>query len=147
LSVFTVHIPPLRDRRDDIPMLAEHFRQELNERMKRSVIGFSPAALELLSAHELPGNVRELQNEVERAFMLADDETVITPDLLSAKFNARASTSAADNGSLRAATDAVEIRVIREALERHQGNQTQTARALGLSRRGLIAKMQRHGLR
>jgi transcriptional regulator with PAS, ATPase and Fis domain len=92
--------------------------------------------------------VRELQNEVERAFRLAEDGGDITPDLLSAKISARAVASPNDGGgTLRAAVENLEREMIRAALERTGGNQTQAAQELGLSRRGLIDKALRYGLK
>jgi Nif-specific regulatory protein len=147
LSVFTIHSPPLRERREDIPLLAEHFLRELGRRDEKSVKGFTPEALALLSSHDYPGNVRELQNEVERAFRMGDDDGYVTPDALSPKFVASQVVPAPGNGSLRAATGSLEREMIRAALERSGGNQTQAAQELGISRRGLIDKALRYGLK
>jgi two-component system response regulator HupR/HoxA len=91
--------------------------------------------------------VRELQNEVQRAFMLADGESFIAADLLSEKIRATAPVAIASNGTLRSEVERLEVQMIRDALERCGGNQTHAAAELGLSRRGLISKLQRYGLR
>ena len=101
----------------------------------------------MLAAHDYPGNVRELQNEVERAFMLADGESLIAADLLSEQLRDAAPVTFSTNGALRAAVERLEIQMIREALARCDGNQTRAAADLGLSRRGLISKLQRYRLR
>ncbi len=148
LSVFTLHSPPLRERRDDVPLLADHFLAGLNRRYARAVAGLAPEALAALIAYDFPGNVRELQNEVERAFHLAKDGDPILPDQLSAKLSANGrEPSGSTNGSLRSAVERLERDMLRSALERNGGNQTRAAAELGLSRRGLIDKVQRYGLR
>ena len=147
LSVFTIGTPPLRERREDVPLLVEHVLGRLNERTGRGVLGFSAEALTRLAAHEFPGNVRELENEVERAFALADGNTYVTPDLLSEKFGGPAVVSADGDGSLRGAMERHEAQVIRDALARNGGNQTRTAADLGISRRALIDKLQKYALR
>jgi two-component system response regulator HupR/HoxA len=147
LSVFTVRTPPLRDRREDIPQLAQHFLDRLS-RTGRPTRAFTAEALALLAAYDFPGNVRELENEVERAYTLADTDAYITPDLLSDKFAALTpSASAAGESSLRAAVERVEAQLIRDALDRNGGNQTRSAIELGLSRRALIDKLQKYRLR
>jgi len=148
LNVFTIRLPPLRERRDDIPLLAEHFLERLARVARKPVRGFTAAALAALAAHDYPGNIRELENEVERAFALADADTYITPDLLSARF-AEGMVSPSDGGSggpLRAAVERFEAQLVRDALQRNGGNQTRTADDLGLSRRALIDKLQKYGL-
>jgi len=147
LCVFTLRTPPLRERREDVAMLAEHFAERLAARAGRNVPGFSAEALALLAAHDWPGNVRELQNEVERAFVLARAEEYITPDLLSDAVTRAAPPPTEDLGSLPAAVTRLETQLIRDTLARHAGNITHTATALGISRRGLLDKMQRYGLR
>jgi two-component system response regulator HydG len=145
LSVFTITAPPLRERCEDIPVLAQHFLERLRERGKQ-VEGFTADSMGLLSQYDFPGNVRELENEVERAFALADPGTYITADLLSDKFAAVLAPTAGTSDSLRMRVDRCEPQLIRAALQRNQGNQTRTATDLGLSRRALIDKIQKYGL-
>ncbi len=147
LSVFTVQAPPLRERREDIPLLAEHFLAELARRDGKPVEGFTAEALALLCGHDYPGNVRELQNEVERAYRMADEGSPVTADALSAKFAGMTAVATGQNGTLRAAVESLERDMLRAALERSGGNQTRAAEDLGLSRRGLIDKIQRYGLK
>jgi two-component system response regulator HupR/HoxA len=147
LSVFTVQAPPLRERREDIPLLAEHFLAELARRDGKPVEGFTAEALALLCGHDYPGNVRELQNEVERAYRMADEGGPVTADALSAKFAGMTAVATGQNGTLRAAVESLERDMLRAALDRNGGNQTRAAADLGLSRRGLIDKIQRYGLK
>jgi Nif-specific regulatory protein len=151
LSVFTIPTPPLRARRDDVPALVEHFLERRCGRTGKRVLGVTPEALARLQAYDYPGNVRELENEVERAFTMADPDGYITPDELSEKFQLPSGAAAVDEPgatppTLRAALERVEAQLIREALARNGGNQTHTAIELGLSRRGLIDKLQKYGI-
>jgi two-component system response regulator HupR/HoxA len=148
LSVFTVRTPALRERQEDIPLLAEHFLERKNRSTGKNVQGFTADALAVLSAYQFPGNIRELQNEVERAFVLADANDFITPDLLSEKFvGLPTGRSALTGDTLRASMERFEAQLVRQALDRNSGNQTRTAVELGLSRRGLIDKLQKYGIR
>ncbi len=146
LSVFTVSPPPLRQRPEDIPVLAQHFVEKFARRHSKAVLGLTPDAIGMLLAYPFPGNIRELENEIERAFTLADNEMPITPDLLSARFNQPTAEPPAPATSLRGAVESFEADYIREALARHAGVQTRAASELGLSRRGLFDKLQKYGL-
>ncbi len=151
LSVFTISPPPLRERREDVPLLVEHFLERLSARHGKRVLGVTPDALARLQAYDFPGNVRELQNELERAVTLADPDGYLTADLLSDKFApVPGAADTADGGAaptaLRAAVERFEAQFIADALARHGGNQSRTAVHLGLSRRGLIDKLQRYGI-
>jgi transcriptional regulator with PAS, ATPase and Fis domain len=101
----------------------------------------------MLSGYDYPGNVRELEGEIERAFALADDEGYITPDLLSAKFGATDLEPPTNGSALRASMERFETQLIQEALSRNGGNQTRTAGELGVSRRALIDKLQKYRIR
>jgi two-component system, NtrC family, response regulator HupR/HoxA len=148
LNVIAISVPPLRDRREDIPLLVDHFIARLNGSKGRRVLGVTAEVLALLSAHRFEGNVRELENILERAFALADPGVHITPDLLPEHLARGArSEEAAGGGMLRAAVERFEQQLIREVLVENNGNQTQAAAALGLSRRSLIDKLQKYGLR
>ncbi len=147
LSVFAVTLPPLRERVEDICLLAEHFVAALNAPGGKQVLGCSPAALAALSTGQFPGNVRQLQNEIERAFVLADDGGFITPDLLSPQFLQDPATAPQSDGKLRGQIEDFERELIREALARNGGNQTRTAVALDVSRRTLIDKLNKYGIR
>jgi len=146
LSVVTIAVPPLRERREDIPFLVEALLARHAARRGRRIAGFTPAALAALTAYDFPGNVRELENEIERAVTLADDDGYVTPDLLSPKFGAVAP-GEEPPGSLREVVERYEAQLVREALARNDGNQTRTAIELGLSRRAFIDKLTKYGVR
>jgi DNA-binding NtrC family response regulator len=140
LNTVEIHLPPLRDRRDDIPLLAGHFLKQFAARYRRPVTGFSPDGMRALLAYSWPGNVRELAHAVERATLLAEGSAVSAADL-----SFRAVTDAApklDEMSL----EEVERALITKALARHEGNVSLAAQALGLSRSALYRRLQRHGL-
>jgi transcriptional regulator with PAS, ATPase and Fis domain len=149
LNVIMVVVPPLRERREDIPLLVEHFLERLRQSKGRSVRGFSAEALALLGRHPFEGNIRELENIVERAFALADDDVYVTPDLLpeSVLGGRKVEEATETDGTLRASVERFEQDLIREALTEHGGNQTRAADALGVSRGSLIDKLQKYGLR
>ena len=151
LSVIRIHVPPLRDRREEIPHLSTFFLREASERLGKPDVRLSPETLDLFDAFSWPGNVRQLRNEVQRAVAMAAPGGVITPDLLSTVFAGGGDTSAssprrARNVTLAAAVERLERDLIEGTLQRSAGNVSQTARALGLTRRGLYLKMDRLGI-
>jgi len=153
LSVIRIHVPPLRDRREEIPHLSTFFLREASERMGKPGVRLNAETLDLFDAFQWPGNVRQLRNEVQRAVAMAMPGGVITPDLLSPVF-----TAALERGSetgpripgrrttLSVAVETLERDLIEGALVRSSGNISETARLLGLTRRGLYLKMQRLGV-
>jgi Nif-specific regulatory protein len=145
LSVFPLVIPPLRERRDDIPVLARHLTRRLAAQLKKRVEGPTPEALALLSRHDFPGNVRELANEIERAILLADPGAPLSEDLLSDTIQ-RLANQDGDAGLLQQRTDDFEREQIRLALERSGGVKTRAADELGITYRGLLKKMKRLGM-
>ncbi|MBI3303853.1 MAG: sigma-54-dependent Fis family transcriptional regulator, partial [Deltaproteobacteria bacterium] len=149
LSVFPIRIPPLRERLDDIPLLALHFLEKHCQKLNKQVAGFSQEAMELLCGYDFAGNVRELENLVERALALAGDDTALTPDLLPEKVQGNdqvREAAAARRGTLKEAADLLERQMLIDALEKCSGNKTRAAQALGLSRMGLLKKLKRHRL-
>ncbi|MGF1606842.1 MAG: sigma 54-interacting transcriptional regulator [Rhodothalassiaceae bacterium] len=160
LAVFPIEIPPLRDRMEDVPALVDYFLQTSAAGFGKQVNGVSPGALECFLSYDYPGNVRELRNLVERAVLMVERGGTIMPDHLAAELTdgsaARPDRShAAGNGAavadrpfrpLRDVAAEAEAQAIRSALESLNGNQTQTAKRLGISRRTLIEKMQKYGL-
>jgi transcriptional regulator with GAF, ATPase, and Fis domain/ligand-binding sensor protein len=149
IHVISITAPPLRERRDDIPALIDFFLQKhalgRRVRMKR----LERSCLGPLLEYDWPGNVRELENEIERLVVLAGDEKVIGPDLLSPRLHRPpvvARESAGAPSSLPHAVGALERTMIREALERCEGNKTRAALLLGISRRNLIRKVSRYKL-
>jgi DNA-binding NtrC family response regulator len=138
LNTIEIHLPPLRERREDIGALAQHFLTRYSARYRKPVIGFEPEALSALEAHRWPGNVRELDHTVERAVLLATGARV-TPAELGLK-------QASPGGALDdMPLDEVERVLIRKALDRHGGNVSHAAKALGLSRSALYRRLQQHG--
>ena len=144
LNVGTVHLPPLRERLDDLEPLVRHFLIRCNQRMGCSVSGVAPQVLALLGRHSWPGNVRELANVIERA-MVAAGGNVILPEHLPPLLHAlRAETPHAPSAALT--LEAAERDQILRALDAAGGKRIAAARLLGLSRRTLYRKLDRHGL-
>jgi DNA-binding NtrC family response regulator/tetratricopeptide (TPR) repeat protein len=153
LSVIRIHVPPLRDRREEIPHLATFFLREASERLGKPRVRLGPETLDLFDTFPWPGNVRQLRNEVQRAVAMAPPGGLITPDLLSPVFSAafapvtdRSPRVPGRSTTLSAAIETLERDLIEGALERSSGNISETARSLGLTRRGLYLKMQRLGV-
>jgi transcriptional regulator with GAF, ATPase, and Fis domain/tetratricopeptide (TPR) repeat protein len=145
LKVISLRLPPLRERRDDIPILAEHFLEVYNSRLDKSVVGFSATAMDLLVSFSWAGNVRQLEHEIERAVTFAENGDLITPDLFSDELGEWGSIVATDGKKPMAeAVQQVEKQMIKEAMRRFNGNKTRAAKSLGLSRRGLLNKIQRY---
>ncbi len=144
LSVFPLTVPPLRDRRGDVPLLARHFLADLDGELSKGLAGFSSEALDVLGAWRWPGNVRELRNEVERAALLAPPTGLVEPEHLSMRL--RTSPGLPEVGPLKEAMGRVEGAYLAKALEAHGGNRSATARALGISRQALLAKIRKYGL-
>jgi DNA-binding NtrC family response regulator len=152
LSVIRIHVPPLRERREEIPHLSTFFLREACERLGKPGVRLSPDTLDLFDSFAWPGNVRQLRNEVQRAVAMAPADGLVTPELLSPVFStaftpadipAKARIS---RESLGAAVERLEREMIEAALDRSAGNISQTARILGLTRRGLYLKMERLGV-
>ena len=143
LNVFPIRLPPLRERTEDIPALADHFLREACRRARRAVPAVGMEALQLLRGYPWPGNVRELENELERAVALADDGRPLGPAHLSERIAAGVGTGAVPE--LRTLNDAVEAlkrRMIEDAL-RECGSKTRAAERLGLTRQSLQQMLRR----
>ncbi len=151
LAVLELRLPPLRERAEDIPLLVNHFVQRYARRQKRDPAGVSTEALRALQNYGWPGNVREIENEIERALAMTDDAGPIGIHHLSERFVVSAVTAEVGakvpEGEMRTAVDALERKMISNALEKYRGNKSQVARTLGLSRLGLQSKMNRLGIR
>jgi DNA-binding NtrC family response regulator len=140
LNTVELHLPPLRERREDIPVLAMHFLAEYAARYRRPVHAIEPAALQSLMQYSWPGNVRELEHTIERAVLMCRGEQIQPGDLgLGIQ---KASSPNLEELSL----EAVETILIRKALQRFQGNVSHAAEALGLSRGALYRRMEKYGL-
>lgn len=140
LNVVTIEMPPLCQRREDIPLLAEHFRQRFAERNRKAVKGFTPQAMDLLIHYAWPGNIRELENAIERAVVLLTGEYISERELPLAI--AATLVNVDDDREIQPLVD-VEKEVILAALEKTGGNKTEAARQLGITRKTLLAKLSR----
>ena len=149
LNVFHIEIPPLRERREDIPLLANFFREKFARELGKPVTGFDEGAQTYLMRHDYPGNVRELENAVERAVTLAEGTEVAPPDLPPSIREAR--TPLLGHGkpfpySESLSLAQLEAEHIRRVLVHTAGNTTKAARSLGISRSTLWRKMREYGL-
>ncbi len=146
LRIMTVELPPLRERKDDVLLLLDHFLDEHARATGRPRAYFSPVALEILLRYPWPGNVRELQNEVQRALIMAGDSPLIREDFLSAKVNPGGETYTPASHRFSAAKADFERRFLREALVRCGYHRTRTAAEVGLTRQGLFKLLKKHGI-
>jgi DNA-binding NtrC family response regulator len=140
LNTVEISLPPLRERRDDIPSLAGHFLARYAARYRRAIQGFEPAALQLMLHHNWPGNVRELDHTLERAVLMARGDRIESADL--GLNTQRTAVQSLDELSL----ETVEAILIRKALARASGNVSHAADALGLSRGALYRRIEKYGL-
>nr|HPQ41590.1 sigma 54-interacting transcriptional regulator [bacterium] len=158
LNVVPIHLPPLRNRPEDIQPLAAHFIRRMNERLGKSVETLSDTSLDLLIRHHWPGNIRELENVIERAVLLCSGKVLQPGDLNLAPVTSKPEATAADTPSrklengitlkeiIQTETDRVEYGLLINALIRTGGNVTRAAQILGLSRKGLQLKLRRHDI-
>jgi DNA-binding NtrC family response regulator len=140
INTVEIHLPALRDRREDIPLLAQHFLNRNRARYRKQVNGFSAEAMQQMMQYAWPGNVRELEHTVERAVLLCRVDEIEPANLAIAA--ARASTLSSENMSI----DEVEAMLIRKVLRRFDGNISQTAKDLGISRAALYRRIEKYGL-
>ena len=140
LNTIEIHLPPLRERREDIPLLAAHFLRSHAARYRKQVGGFDPAAMKLLQENPWQGNVRELNHVVERAVLMSGDHLIRPADL------AMRATSPGVSRLEEMSIEEVECFLIKKALQRNDGNVSHAAKVLGLSRSALYRRLQRYGL-
>ena len=149
LNVVQIHMPPLRERKEDICPLANHFLANFEGEIGKNSMRFSTEAMDCLMRYNWPGNVRELENEVKRAAVLASGDVIEKENLseyLRDTLENRGSSRTAHTQFLRGSVEEVEIKKIKEALEKSGGNKQKASRILGITRQGLIYKMKRYGL-
>ena len=146
-------MPPLRNRIDDVEVLAEFLTKKYSAETNRNILGVSPGVMEQFILHSWPGNVRELENEIKRMIALTDNGTFITevslsPHLaaLKPKIKSKSIDTNLDGITLKEKVEQMESKIIIETLERLRWNQTRAAKELGLSRVGLSNKIKRYGL-
>jgi two-component system response regulator AtoC len=144
LNVLRIHLPPLRERPEDIPLLSKFFIDRYCKQLNKDIEGIAPGAMRLLMDHQWPGNVRELENMIERAVVLAD-KRIILPENLPIEFGIKRAANRMDDFfegfSLKRARKIMEERLITRALESTGGNRTQAAKLLEISIPSLLSKM------
>jgi Nif-specific regulatory protein len=149
LMVFPIRLPPLRDRREDIPLLAQHFLGRYAQEYRRDAQGFAQATLDALTSYHWPGNIRELENEVQRLVIQADSGPLLEADDLSPqirKVEGTVTRIAPKKGTLKEMMEQVERFLLTEALREHDNNKTRTAQTLGITREGLHKKLAKYGM-
>lgn len=149
LSVFPIHLPPLRERLEDIPMLAEHFLNKAREDFEHAVTRISSETLDLLASYAWPGNVRELENEMQRAVALAYGDTELQSHHLSARLRRAADHAeipSAGRESFQDAMNRTRRQILTDTLRAAGGNRAEAARRLGLYRSNLVVMLKRLGI-
>jgi Nif-specific regulatory protein len=143
LNVVAVRVPPLRERKDDVPLLVRHFLEKRATRgVGRSVTGISPEALHLLQRYDWPGNVRELEHTIDRACTLGNTERIEPEDLTPSILDALKGRAEAPGQSIQE----MEVAAIRRLLEEHGGDTARVAEVLGFDRSTLYRKLKRYGI-
>ena len=145
LNVLQIHLPPLRDRSEDIMPLAEHFLHKARERGGKRVTGIHPQATKLLLSHGWPGNVRELENSIERAVALCEGSQVMAHDLPPQLREKRREDIGSFALSRTMALDALEHACLLRVMKEEGGNKTRAAQRLGLDRKTLYRKLEEAG--
>ena len=144
INTVEIHLPALRDRREDIPLLAAHFLNRNRSRYRKQVTGFTPAAMQQLLQYPWPGNVREFEHTIERAVLLCRGEEIEPANLAIA--STRSTGTSLENMSENMSIDEVESLLIKKVLRRCDGNISQAAEALGLSRAALYRRIEKYGI-
>ena len=145
LNVVALPVPALRDRKEDIPLLAQHFLQLFAENNSKKIKGFTPQAMEKLLKYAWPGNVRELMNAVERAVVLSRAEYLDADELALMMADSLATEEGQPGAQENVPLEEVEKRTILEALNSTRGNKSEAARRLGITRKTLRAKLEKYG--
>ncbi len=149
INVVTIYLPPLRERREDIPLLTDHFIKSFNAKLKKNIRGLSSEAMEQFMVHRWPGNVRELENVIERSILLAPGDVLemsdLPPELKAARFPSGGLTREGIS-SIKEATRLLEKKLIERALSKTGGNKSQAAKMLEISRPMLISKVKQYKL-
>ncbi|MCT4636262.1 MAG: sigma-54 dependent transcriptional regulator [Bacteroidales bacterium] len=143
INTVEIHLPPLRKRTDDIPLLADHFIKINAKKYKKAVKGISAAAIKKLNQYSWPGNVRELQHAIERAIIMCEGNTLMPDDFI---LSSRQSKSSSDIDLDSYNLEDIEKNIIKTVLKKYQGNITQAATELGLTRTSLYRRMEKYDL-
>lgn len=142
INTVEIGLPPLRERAEDVPLLAEHFLTAIRRKYKKQVFGFADATIEKMCRYSWPGNVRELQHAIERAVILSDSETLQPSDFILAKKDSSEPSESFDTYNI----DEVEKQLIQKVLRLHEGNISQAAKELGITRASLYRRLEKYGL-
>jgi transcriptional regulator with PAS, ATPase and Fis domain len=145
LSVVPVHLPPLRERKADIPLLVEHFLEKYSKRVRKQISGVYPAVLKALMKHDWPGNIRELENTIERAVVLSQGDEIEVKDLVYHGIGSGSLLLNPVNGKYKTLED-VEKEYIKTVLQAHHGNKSRTAKILGIDRKTLSTKVKKYNI-
>jgi PAS domain S-box-containing protein len=145
LNVVQVDLPPLRDRREDIPLLVQHFIDRFNTLQGRRIADCSERVMSVLMRYDFPGNIRELENAIEHAFVICIDTTIQVDDLPQHILSSLA-TEEERQPTVQLPLEDAEMQAVRMALEKNDYNRTRTAQELGISRNTLWRKMKKHGI-
>lgn len=145
LSVVPIHLPPLRERKEDIPLLAEHFLQKYNKRAKKNIMSISPQVIKALMQYDWPGNIRELENTIERAVVLSKDKEIEIEDLVYHGISIGSEFWNPIGGKFRTLED-IEKEYIKAIFQAQYGNKSKTAKILGIDRKTLWAKIKKYNL-
>jgi Nif-specific regulatory protein len=145
LNVFPVHVPPLRERKTDIPLLADHFVEKYSKANHKTIRRISTPAIDMLMSYHWPGNVRELENCMERAVLLSSDHVIHGHHLPPTLQTAEAS-GTAHSGTLDGTLENIERDLILDALKAARGNKAKAARALGITERIMGLRVRKHGI-
>jgi transcriptional regulator with PAS, ATPase and Fis domain len=143
LSVVPLHLPPLRDRKEDIPLLINHFLHKYSRRAKKQIVGLGQDVLEALMQYDWPGNIRELENTIERAVVLSRSEELELDALVYHGISSGSSLLSPMDGTYRSLEE-VEKEYIKTVLHAQQGNKSQAAKVLGIDRKTLITKIKKY---
>ena len=150
LNVLPIHIPPLRERKEDIPLLIHHFIKKYNQAMNKNVTDIDHKALEALMNYKWYGNVRELENTIERAIVLTDKNIIelenLPIEIQNFKEEFQLEPLADEEYSIKKASKSLEINLIKKALKKTKGNHTHAARLLEISHRALLYKIKEYGI-
>lgn len=142
INTVELHLPPLRERQEDVPILANHFVEKYSKKYRKSMKSFSASTIKRLQKYSWPGNVRELQHAVERAVIMSDNDTLAPEDFFFLSNNPHAEDINVENYNL----ESVEKSVIQKAINKHHGNISKAAKELGLTRASLYRRLEKHGL-
>ncbi len=143
LSVVPLHLPPLRDRKEDIPLLIDHFLHKYNRRSKKQIVGLSQDVLKALMQYDWPGNIRELENTIERAVVLSKSDEIELDALIYHGISSGSSLLSPIDGTYRSLEE-VEKEYIKTVLQARHGNKSQSAKVLGIDRKTLITKIKKY---